>query len=245
MGQVDLCATIFERKSVREYSPASLEAAIMEGIGSFMREIRPLFPEIRTEMRVLSNPEVRGMFKVSAPHLLAFLSEAKEGQLTNAGFMLQQIDLFLSSNGIGSCWQGGPAAVREAQNASDLEFVILLAFGRPAGDPHRKVLEFKREPLAKVTNIKGREDLLEAARLAPSGMNNQPWYLTAEDGTIHVHGAKSFIVGRMNKISAGIALCHLWMAAAHAGRTPELGRDRSMESKAPKGYAYVASMIGG
>jgi len=244
MTHEDLYSTMFERKSVREYAPAPLDSAVMEGIGIFMKEIRPLFPEIRTEMRVLSNAEVKGMFKVSAPHFLAFFSEAKEGYLTNAGFMLQQMDLFLSSHGIGSCWQGGPKAVKEAQNASDLEFVILLAFGKPAGDPHRKPSEFKREPLAKITNIKGKEDLLEAARLAPSGMNNQPWYFTGEGGTIHVHSAKSLIVGRMNKISAGIALCHLWMAAAHAGRLPELVYDRSMETKSPRRYSYVATMIG-
>lgn len=246
MGQDELYEAIFRRKSVREYAPGPLEADAMAKISSFMTGLRPAFPGIRTELRIMTNAEVRGMFKVEAPHFLAVFSEAKEGYLTNAGFMLQQMDLFFSANGIGSCWQGGPKAVGKARKASDFEFVILMAFGRPAGDPHRKnALEFEREPLTKISGIRGYDDLLEPARLAPSGMNNQPWYFTGGNGTIHVHSAKSLILDRMNRISAGIALCHLWLAAIHSGRTPEIVNDRSGGANPPKGYSYIVSLMTG
>ena len=51
-------------------------------------------------------------------------------------------------------------------------------------------------------------------------MNNQPWFFSGgmESSTLAV---TSPIVDRMNKISAGIALCHLWLAAVHSGRTVE------------------------
>ena len=52
-----------------------------------------------------------------APHFLAFFSEVKDGYAANAGFMMQQMDLFLSANGIGSCWQGGPKPIRESRAA--------------------------------------------------------------------------------------------------------------------------------
>ena len=244
MAQDELYDAIFKRKSVRKYAPGQLDAATMKKIISNMASLTPLFPEIHTELRIMTNPEVRGMFKVNAPHFLAFFSEVKDGYATNAGFMMQQMDLFFSSNGIGSCWQGGPKPIRESREASELEFVTLLAFGPPAEDIHRKsVSEFDRKPLVKISEVKGHDDLLGAARLAPSGMNNQPWFFSGVDGAIHVSSAKSMIVDRMNHISAGIALCHMWLSAAHSGKTVAFRNDRSGDANAPKKYSYVASLI--
>ncbi len=244
MLQDDLYATMFKRKSVRKYAPGKLDPVMMEMIVSHLSELKPLFPEIRTELKVMTNPEVKGMFKVDAPHFLAFFSEVKEGSPANAGFMMQQMDLFLSANGVGSCWQGGPKPIKEAMGASELEFVTLLAFGPPAQDIHRKsVAEFKREPLAKISDVNGYDDLLEPARLAPSGTNNQPWFFTGGNGAIHVSYARSMIVDQMNQIGAGIAILHLWLAATHSGKIVELRKDRSSDANPPKKYSYVASLI--
>ena len=243
MTQGELYEAIFRRKSVREYAPGPLDAGILFEMTSFMRGLKTAFSGIRTEVRVMTNADVRGLFKVDAPHFLVMFSEAKDGYLTNAGFMLQQMDLFLSAKGIGSCWQGGPKLTRKATRLSDLGFVTSIAFGSPVGDIHRKNLsEFERKPLAKITDIEGHDDLLEAARLAPSAANNQPWYFTGGNGVIHVHSARSLVLDRMNRISSGIALCHLWLAAVHSGGTPEISIGESREASSPKGYSYVASM---
>ena len=243
MMENELYEAIFRRKSVRKYVSKPLDQDALAKVSSFIGSLRPMLPGIRVELKIMTSHEVRGLFKVDAPHFLAFFSEVKEGYLTNAGFMLEQMDLFLSAEGIGSCWQGGPKPVRKARNASDLEFVILMAFGKPAEDPHRKsVAEFERRPLAKITNVKGQDGLLESARLAPSGMNNQPWYFTDGDGFIHAYSAKSLIVDRMNRTSVGIALCHLWLAAAHSGMKVDLVSAISKDANPPKGYLYIASL---
>ena len=244
MTQDDLYEAIFRRKSVRKYAPGKLDPTMMEKVVSHLAELKPLFPEIRTEIKVMTSQDVKGMFKVDAPHFLAFFSEVKERSPTNAGFMLQQMDLFLSANEVGSCWQGGPKPIRESMGTSELEFVILMAFGSPAEDIHRKnVAEFKREPLEKISNVKGYGDLLEPARLAPSGMNNQPWFFSGENGAIDVSYARSMIVDRMNQISSGIALCHMWLAANHSNKKVEFRIDRSADANPPKKYSYVASML--
>lgn len=243
MLQPDLYDIIFKRRSVRKYIHAPLSAETLAKIDAFISGLSPLFAGIRTEIRTMTSAEVKGMFKVKAPHFLAFFSEAKEGYLANAGFMMQQIDLFLSANALGSCWQGSPKPVKAAKSASKLKFVILLAFGGSAEDPHRKsVSEFKREPLAKITDVKGHDNLLEPARLAPSGMNNQPWRFTGDDGVLHAYSAKSLLVGRMNQISVGIALCHLWLAGLRVGKTVAILRDEPGAEGAPKGYSYIASL---
>ena len=242
MDEEALYQAIFKRMSGRNYQKGQLDAATLLEIDASLKTIRPMFPGIQIEMRIIDSSKVKGMFKVDAPHFLVFFSEVKEGHLTNSGFMLQQVDLHLSSVGIGSCWQGSSKPVKEVAT-SELEFIIALAFVRPAeGHQRGDVSEFKREPLAKITSIGGQDQYLEAARLAPSAMNNQPWYFSRNDGTIEAFRAKSFMLGKMNHISLGIAICHIWLAALHDGKKVEFINEVRTDTKSPKGYSYVISL---
>ena len=62
-------------------------------------------------------------------------------------------------------------------------------------------------------------------RAGPLAMNNQSWYFTGSNDEINVYWARSAMNGRMNQINAGIALCHLWLAAAHEGGYGKIVRD--------------------
>jgi nitroreductase len=78
----------------------------------------------------------------------------KDGYLTNIGFMLRQIDLFLSANGIGSCWQGIPQLNKEILENTDLNFVILMPFEKPNEPLHRTdISQFKRKAPSEITDI--------------------------------------------------------------------------------------------
>jgi nitroreductase len=57
-------------------------------------------------MKIVPGDSVKGLLLVKAPHYLLLFSENKPGYLLNTGFIFEQIDLFLSSSGIGSCWLG-------------------------------------------------------------------------------------------------------------------------------------------
>ncbi len=244
MTEEELYQSIFKRKSVRKFEAAPLDEATMSSIRSFISTVRPMFPEIRTELKFMTSDEVRGMFKVSAPHFLGVFSEEKGSYAANAGFLLQQVDLFLSNKGIGSCWQGGPKPTKKVSSGEGLEYVMMIAFGGPTEPVHRNsVAEFKRGPAQDITDIKGSDAVLEAARLAPSGMNNQSWYFTGGNGLIHAHSAKSLVTDSMNRVNVGIALCHMWLAATHEGQKVEFVIDRTPEAAPPKGFSYNASMM--
>jgi Putative TM nitroreductase len=244
MTEEELYQAIFKRKSVRKVEAAPLDEATISAIRSFIATLRPMFPEIRTELKFMTSDEVRGMFKVNAPHYLGIFSEEKSSYAANAGFLLQQVDLFLSANDIGCCWQGGPKPTKKVRSGEGLEYVMMIAFGRPAEPVHRhSIAEFKRGPIHDITDVKGSDAVLEAARLAPSGMNNQSWYFTGGNGTIHAHSAKSLVLDSMNRVNVGIALCHMWLAATHEGKKVEFVIDHSAEAAPPKGFAYNASMM--
>lgn len=247
MEKTDLYPTIFRRKSVRRYDLTPLDESTLADISEYMDNLEPMYSDIKMELKIIGQDDVKRRMMGKAPHYIAVFSEVREGHLTNLGFMVQQMDLFFSANGIGSCWQGIPKPTKDVLKSSDLEFIILMPFGKPAEPLHRdSVSEFKRKPLQKISDVAGAEELMKAARLAPSAGNGQPWFFTGDENIIHAYSVKpSFIRGLLVKkyipIDVGIAIYHLKLAAEHFGKKAEIVFDKPAEEN-PKGYEYLASL---
>ena len=245
----DLFEMITKRKSIRKYDLAPLEEGTILEIKAFIKELEPLYKDIKTEISIVSNEGVNVYLPVKSPHYLVMTSENKEGYLTNVGYMLQQMDLFLSSRGIGSCYVGMAQPTKEVKKTFTLEYVIVLAFGKPLESLHRaSVSEFKRKPLGEITNIIGMGELLEPVRLAPSATNSQPWYFSVDKNKINIYCFKANFIkaiayGKMNKIDMGIALCHLSLAAANSGKNLEFVTSNTAQEQCPKGYYYINTAI--
>lgn len=246
MTNGELYNVIFKRKSVRRYDMAPLGQDRLDQLETFIQSVKRLDESIKIEFSIQSGNEVNSIFAIKAPHYISFYSEKKEGYLLNAGFIMQQLDLYLSANGLGSCWLGVAKPNKDVQNGRDgFEFVIMLAFGNPAEPVHRTGIEqFKRNSLSEITSIKGAEQLFEPVRLAPSAANTQAWYFSGDIQEIIVSRKKLNIIkaqlyGRMNIIDIGIALCHLWLSAEQQGKAVEF--DLSGGS-APEGYEYLAKV---
>jgi len=244
MNNTDFYSTIFKRKSVRKFARESIDASRLESLQNFIKDIIPLYGDIRTEIAILSENDVKSILPIKAPHYVVAYSEAKEGYLVNVGFMLQQVDLYLSANGIGACWLGMGSPQKEAASRNGLEYIIALPFGGPEEPVHRESkAEFKRKALSEITDIKGAEELLEAVRLAPSASNSQPWFFTGSADNIIVCRSlpnllKAALYGKFNRIDMGIALCHLRIAALNMGKNIEFGRE---DAAVPKGHEYITT----
>lgn len=248
MEKKNFYETIFKRKSIRSYDPDSLDEETIFMIQKYMENLSPLYPDIETELKIVSGDQVKTRMMKRAPHYIAVFSENKEGYLTNIGYMLQQMDLFLSTNGIGCCWQGIPKPKKGILMSSNLEFIILFAFGRPKEPLHRSnISEFKRKPMDEITDIEGADDLLEAARIAPSATNSQPWFFTGSKNKINVYCVQSkFLKARLlkkwNQIDVGIAIFHICTATEHSGKSVEIISDRTELNNPPEGYYYIATL---
>ena len=227
--------TIRKRKSIRKYDPAPLDEAVLDKIRAQIEIVKPLYPEISYSVEIVS--KTGGLFNIKAPHYLVFRSEEKEGAYENTGFIGQQMDLFFSGSGLGSCWLG--ASKPEEKEASALPFVICMSFGKPAEPLHRELSEFKRKPLAEISE--GADERLEAARLAPSAVNAQNWYFVAENGNIHCYRKKSnpllgFIYNKLHCIDMGIALCHIAEESGEFHFSKEAGVSER------KGHVYMGTV---
>ena len=252
MEIADYYDVIFKRKSVKKYDQTPLDERALEEISNQLKNLKPMYNNIKTEVKIIPLEQVETK-KKQAPHYMAVFSEPKDDYLVNVGYMLQQMDLFLSGNDIGSCWQGSPRPNEDVLKNSDLEFVIVMSFGNPkkSKELHRNsVSEFKRKSLSEISTVKGLDEVLEAARLAPSAGNSQPWFFTGDESMIHAYGPKPYAVKehkapkvkKYNVISIGIALYHLQVALEHFGKKAEITSDENAKMKAPENYDYVVSL---
>lgn len=248
MADSALYQAIYKRKSIRDYDTTPLDSSRLAEVSARLKSLQALFPGIKTEFKIISPNHVSRKFNMNAPHYIAAFSEAKDQYKVNIGFMLQQMDLYFSSNGLGSCWLGIPQPTKEVTESSNLEFVILMSFGNPKEALYRtNVSEFKRKPLSDITNVKGADELLEPARLAPSAVNLQNWYFTGSKNVVHVYSLKpgflrNIVGGSYYPVNIGIVLYHLKLAMEHSGGKPRFVFDKSADKDPPKNLDYVVTL---
>jgi nitroreductase len=245
---MDLYPTIFRRKSVRKYKANPLNLETINKIESQIKDLKPFYEDIKTEFMILSHEEVNQRMMKKAPHYIAAFSAVKEGYLTNLGYMLQQMELYLSQKGLGACWQGIPTVRKTVRERTDLRFVILMAFGDADEQLYRSdVSEFKRKSYNEISSNQEAREIIEAARLAPSATNSQSWFFTGDKTVIHaymVHSGliKRLIAGKYPPIDIGIALYHLTVAAEHFGYKFSLVEDEEARKHSPENMEYVISL---
>ena len=228
---------IRKRKSIRKYDQTPLDETVLKNLQTQIENVKPLYPDIKISIKIVT--KAKGLLNVKAPHYLIFQSEEKEGYLENIGFIGQQLDLYLSGSGLGSCWLG--TAKPEKKEASDLNSVLGISFGNPAEPLHRELADFKRKPLASISE--GSDARLEAARLAPSGVNAQNWYFIADSGKIHCYRKKAnpilgFIYDKLACIDLGIAVCHI------AEESESFSFTKEIDTPSRKGCIYMGTVCG-
>ena len=227
--------TIRKRKSIRKYDMTKLGINTLEKVKAQIDSLVPLYPGIRYSIEITD--KVRGLFNVSAPHYLVFGSEERDGAYENIGFVGQQLDLFFAENGLGCCWLG--ASKPQEKEASSLPYVICMSFGKPAELLHRDLSEFKRKALSQISE--GTDERLEAARLAPSGINLQGWFFIADNGKIHCFRKKpnpitGLMLGRMSEIDLGIAVCHIYK------ESDSFKYEKEAVAPVKKGFIYMGTV---
>ena len=225
---------IRKRKSIRNFDLTPLDSGTLEKIKAQVELLKPLYPDIHYSISITD--KTKGLFNIKAPHYLTFSSEDKQGASENIGFIGQQMDLYFFESGLGSCWLG--ASKPSEMEPSSLSHFICIGFGKPAEPLYRELSEFKRKPLSEISE--GSDERLEAARLAPSGLNAQNWYFIADNGKIHcyrkkLNPLKALMLDKLSCIDMGIAICHI------AEESGDFKFDKKSDSPIRKGLVYMGT----
>jgi hypothetical protein len=211
-----LYETIFTRASTRKFDANPLPAETLRQIEDFIAGVKPLLPDVILTHKIVSGNEVKGMALPKAPHFLLISGKEHPHRNTCAGFLYQHAELFMYSIGLATRWLG---SVKGKQ--ADPNLIIGIAFGKPSEPATRKPEDFKRKLVSEIA--KGTDKRFEAVRLAPSGMNGQPWYFVVDGDKIHVYYKPSLggLAGKLYSLTSldvGIALAHLDVASEHEGK---------------------------
>lgn len=209
---------IFKRKSFHLFRGVGGDRITQDelrDIETAYQNFESLYPDIKTAIRIVPASKVN--FKRDAEYCILICSEKKPNSLMNAGYIGEQLDLWLVEHNIGSLWYG--IGKPDMQEYEGLDFVIMIAVHK-VNDPslYRKdMFKSKRKPLEEIWS----GDTLgvaEISRFAPSACNTQPWYVENRDGELTVYRYKkpgkrgimpAAAVSYFNRIDVGIYLCIL------------------------------------
>lgn len=209
---------IFKRKSFHLFRNVGADRITPEELESIEKAytgFERLYPEIRTNIRIVPASKVN--FKRDAEYCILIYSEKKENYLMNAGYIGQQLDLWLVAHNIGSLWYG--IGKPDEPQYDGLDYVIMLAIHKVNDETKFRsdMFKAKRKPLDEIWSG---EDLGVAniARFAPSACNSQPWHVENKDGVLTVYRCKkpgkigimpAAAASYYNRIDIGIYLCIL------------------------------------
>lgn len=209
----ELYEMIFKRKSMRKFDE-SLHISIdeLKKIKNQINNLTPLMDDIKVEFKIVDKKETTSK---RGEYCLLMYSEQKPLYLLNAGYMLEQIDLFMASLEIGVCWYA--LAKTKEPKINNLDYVIMLAFGKSKDNDFRR--DFSKTNRKKLDEIWNGEHFLnigEIIRYAPSACNTQPWRVYAHEDCLKVFRTtqiKSFIPASKlpyyNSIDMGIFICFM------------------------------------
>lgn len=218
--------TIFKRKSFHLFRGVGAEKLSEKALADIEKAyagFEPLIPGIHTAIRIVPSDVIGS--KKDAEYCILIYSEKKENWLMNAGYLGQQLDLYLTAQNIGSLWYG--YGKPDLPQFDGLEFVIMFAVRKVSDETkYRKdMFKAKRKALNDIWSGDGL-GVAEIARFAPSAVNSQPWYVENADGTLTVfrykkQGGFSIIsspkITYFNCIDIGIYLCILEICMAKQG----------------------------
>lgn len=266
-----------KRYSVRTYAKRDVSQEVKDKILAYAAELKnPLGPKMNVkfiEKKTSGDGEKLGTYGVikGAGLYLGVTIPNEECAPEALGYEFEQLVLYVTSLGLGTCWLGGTFNRGAFAGAMDLKenelFPIISPIGYPAEKQRISEKLFRRslkadarlpweelffindfnEPLSK--EEAGEYAFpLEMLRLAPSAVNKQPWRVVFADNAFHFFekhtlGGKETGVVDMQRIDVGIAICHFHLATVEKGLAGRFEKRELPDLVVPSNMTYITSWI--
>ena len=241
---------IQKRVSVRTYVRRLLPAESVARVEDYLSQASgPFGGAVR--MQFLESSGAKGAVRLGAygtitgaRSFICAISDMGASSLLQVGYMMEDVVLYLTSLGFGTCWMAGTFSQskfrRAADVASDEILPIVTAVGYPSAirNPVDLLIKptpgFRRLPWARLFFAEDMERPLsrelagdyrmplEMVRLSPSASNKQPWRVVRRGGKHHFYLAHDRTYARrhpydIQRVDMGIALYHFQTTALEAG----------------------------
>jgi nitroreductase len=141
---------IFSRRSIHHFLYEKVDWEIIQGILDYANNLPMLMKDIAVEYKLVSNVEksqgFHGPLAVKAPYYICISSEDKEDYLLNAGYLMQQLSLYIEAKGLGTCFMGYANPGKALKSTMKFKYVYALAFGKTDKPLYRDSSNAKRLP---------------------------------------------------------------------------------------------------
>lgn len=269
--------TIRKRYSVRTYEKRKVNEDLRGKILEYADSIQnPLGPKANfrfIDKSTADKGEKLGTYGVirGAELYLGATIKNNEYAMEALGYEFEQLILYITSLGLGTCWLGGTfnkGAFKEAMNVKENElipiitpvgypsdkrsFIDVLFRGSTKGDRRRDWNEifFSGDfstPLSR-KEAGEYEFPLDMLRLAPSAVNGQPWRVVFDGNAFHFFEKHSIKKEEsspvdLQRLDVGIAICHFHLAAAEKGLKGKFERNMPENIAMPDGMNYIVSWV--
>lgn len=248
---MEMKEAIVARRSVRSYTGQPLDERVTDDLAAFISGIKPLHDNIPVDVILYGQEDFHREFARSALYratdfVVIRSAMSIHGYLQNAGFIGEQIVLWLTSRGISSCW-AGMAKQKSQPSRGELPYVISVEFGRgdnapfrrlPEDSPRKKLHEYLLGEISRPAFL----PVLEAGRLAPSAVNLQPIRFLPEGDCIYICRKKPSLkytyLDNMQQIDVGAAMANMYVSCG--GKCAFVRQ--SSPPELPAGYLYEYTM---
>ena len=236
---------IYQRHSRRQFDKKPLPEEIVDKLLVCQKGLNQHLPGAKV---IFKNQDPNAIFSgiigsygkiKDAPTYAAFIGDMRDPNVQEkVGYLGEFFILEATALGLATCWVGGffrPEAVAQEVKLEEYEKVLSVT---PVGfvDSQYSFTEKMMSGMAGSKKRKALNELclsqektwpgwikpaLEAARVAPSAVNRQPWRFTVEDKSIKVSVDSERSVADISKISkrldVGISMAHIEIAALQHG----------------------------
>ncbi|HMM05655.1 MAG TPA: nitroreductase family protein [Clostridiales bacterium] len=269
--------TVKMRRSVRSYQECPLSPDEKQRIDRYIAGLtNPFSVDISfylLEGKVSADGEKLGTYgfiKGASDFVGASVARCELG-LEALGYSFEQLVLYLTAMGLGTCWLGGTFDRSAFAAAMKLKEGDLFPVISPIGQPleKKRVFDSMARWVAKSDSRLAWSSLfycqdfsrpltpeqagdyafaLEMLRLAPSASNKQPWRVVQGQGVYHFFEAHSIKDGRhgfdIQRTDLGIGACHFHLAAMERDLPGRFVKLEDPGIQLPEQVDYLFSWIG-
>lgn len=252
---MNIYEAIFNRRSVRKFEMEPVDAELLVKLRKFIESITPLDGDSRVEFEIYEQwnrrEKVKGLWRVEAPYYLIVYCDEDQASCRNAGYVAEQIVLYMTAKELGSCYLGDTRV--GAVQKDGKKRLLVIGFGYTKEKLYRDSDGARRLPLNGLCVYKDEpgenlKKILNAARMAPSSFNSQPWRFVAYSDRLYVFARKEVFpqpksLGLMRDFNIGIMLSHIMLSAEEFWMNMETVTEEQYLKKAYKNGEYVCTIV--
>lgn len=268
---------VAKRSSVRNYSEQEIEATKRTALGRFIETLEnPFGKKVNFHYLNIENSTKKqklgtyGVIKGAKKYIGATL-KLEPMSLEALGYEFEAVVLYLTHQGLGTCWLGGTFDRKGFANALEIEegeiLPIISPYGYAAEKKHIKEVVMRK--FIKADQRKDWKELffatdfqtslskeeagelafpLEMVRLGPSASNKQPWRIVVEDRACHFYeyktpGYSKVFKYDIQRVDMGIAAAHFDFAVKEKGILGHFKTDVPTHIEMPENIEYAFSWI--